>query len=58
MRFNPHANVILSVDDGGMVEYWVPEMDEDEGFVGPQQPTVDWEFKSDTDLYEFKKVWI
>lgn len=56
MRFHPPANVIVSVDDGGMVEYWVPDLDEHEGHLAPTRPTVDWGFKTDTDLYEFKKV--
>ncbi|KAJ3087037.1 Peptidyl-prolyl cis-trans isomerase cyp15 [Quaeritorhiza haematococci] len=53
MRYNPVADVVVSVDAGGMLEYWVP--DPDTSFGPPSPPTVDWEFKSDTDLYEFKK---
>ncbi|KAI8917525.1 hypothetical protein DFJ77DRAFT_428966 [Powellomyces hirtus] len=54
MRYNPTANVVLSVDTGGMMEYWEPDMDE--GTRPPSAPGVTWEFKSDTDLYEFKKT--
>ncbi|TPX66944.1 hypothetical protein SpCBS45565_g04120 [Spizellomyces sp. 'palustris'] len=54
MRYNPTADVIVSVDSGGMVEYWQPDVDS--GYTLPSSPVVDWEFKSDTDLYEFKKA--
>ena len=54
MSYNPKANVIVSVDDGGMLEYWQP--DAETGFATPRPPVVSWQFKSDTDLYEFKKV--
>jgi peptidylprolyl isomerase domain and WD repeat-containing protein 1 len=33
-----------------MIEYWVPS----DPFKLPK--TIDWEYKSDTSLYEFKKV--
>ncbi|KAJ3122259.1 hypothetical protein HK100_012066, partial [Physocladia obscura] len=54
MQYNPIAKTIVSVDQGGMIEYWV--IDEDlKQALQPPLPLVDWEFKSDTDLYEFKK---
>ncbi|CAG8532205.1 1349_t:CDS:10 [Cetraspora pellucida] len=40
---------VVSADSSGMVEYWSP----DEPFELPK--TVSFEYKSDTDLYEFKK---
>ncbi|RKO92503.1 hypothetical protein BDK51DRAFT_36400 [Blyttiomyces helicus] len=54
MRYNPFANTIVSVDVTGMVEYWVP--DQDGEFPKPSLAAVSWEYKSDTDLYEFKKA--
>lgn len=70
IKYNEPANVVVSVDEGGMVEYWVPELDSGssdagesggagKGFLVPAPqscPHISWEFKSDTDLYEFKKV--
>ncbi|KAJ1554925.1 hypothetical protein HK405_003717, partial [Cladochytrium tenue] len=53
MQYNPAAETVVSVDAGGMIEYWRPEIDL--GFPAPKQPSVSWEFKSETDLYEFKK---
>lgn len=41
----------VSVDMGGMLEYWTgPKTD----FAFPKK--VLWEYKTDTDLYEFAKV--
>ncbi|CAG8599667.1 27760_t:CDS:10, partial [Racocetra persica] len=40
---------VVSIDSSGMIEYWSP----DEPFDLPK--TVSFEYKSDTDLYEFKK---
>lgn len=42
---------MVSADSGGMVEYW----------TGPKQDykfpkNVSWQYKLDTDLYEFAKV--
>jgi len=37
-----------------MIEYWQP--DPDENFAQPKPPTIAWTYKSDTDLYTFKKV--
>ncbi|KAI9316944.1 hypothetical protein DFJ73DRAFT_929205, partial [Zopfochytrium polystomum] len=53
MQYNPVAHIVVSVDAGGLVEYWCP--DPDAGFPTPKPPHVAWEFKADTDLYEFKK---
>ncbi|KAJ3179601.1 Peptidyl-prolyl cis-trans isomerase cyp15 [Geranomyces variabilis] len=54
MRYNPVADIVVSVDTGGMMEYWQP--DAVEGFNAPAPPAVSWQYKSDTDLYEFKKA--
>ena len=54
MRYHPHANVVISVDEGGMVEYWSPGGDAIT--CPPESPLVDWHLKSSTDLYAFKKV--
>lgn len=54
MRYNPVVHVVVSVDDSGMMEYWTP--DKDVEFQQPGLDKISWEFKSDTDLYEFKKV--
>jgi len=42
---------VVSVDSSGMLEYW----------TGPKHEcqfprTVSWDYKTDTDLYEFAKV--
>ena len=52
MKYQPYANTVVSVDTGGMIEYWDPETGKHPGIGNG----VDWEFKSGTDLYEFKKV--
>ncbi|KAJ3328777.1 hypothetical protein HDU76_009310 [Blyttiomyces sp. JEL0837] len=54
MRYNPIIETVISVDQGGMIEYWEPDVDG--GFQQPEPPKIDWVYKSDTDLYEFKKA--
>ena len=50
-QFNPVYEVVVSVDKMAMLEYWTgPKHD----YAFPK--TVDWQFKTDTDLYEFAKV--
>lgn len=44
---------MLSVDEMGMIEYWSGSKN---NFEFPTN--VDWEFKTDTDLYEFVKVFL
>ena len=44
---------VVSVDSSGMLEYWTGPKYE---YQFPR--TVSWEYKTDTDLYEFAKVWI
>jgi len=41
---------VISVDTSGMLEYWEPE----EPFDLPKN--VNFEYKAETDLYDFKKV--
>jgi peptidylprolyl isomerase domain and WD repeat-containing protein 1 len=43
---------VISADEGGFVEYWKPV----EPFGLPSNVPGLWSFKSETDLYEFKKV--
>ncbi|MGH0162249.1 UNVERIFIED_CONTAM: hypothetical protein FKN15_047684 [Acipenser sinensis] len=50
IRLNPAYRVIVSADKAGMLEYWTGLPNE---FKFPRN--VDWEFKTDTDLYEFSK---
>jgi peptidylprolyl isomerase domain and WD repeat-containing protein 1 len=49
ITYNPIYDCVISVDTGGMLEYWEPSGDY-------QKPTDVFDFKSKTDLYEFKKV--
>ena len=44
--------MIVSADDSGFIEYWQPF----EPFETPKDVPELWTFKSETDLYEFKKV--
>ncbi|KAM9456620.1 peptidylprolyl isomerase domain and WD repeat-containing protein 1 [Clarias gariepinus] len=50
IRLNPRFRVIVSADRAGMLEYWTGLPSE---FKFPRQ--VEWEYKTDTDLYEFAK---
>ena len=43
---------MISADENGFVEYWQPF----EPFEPPRNVRGLWEFKSSTDLFEFKKV--
>ncbi|KAJ2556790.1 Peptidyl-prolyl cis-trans isomerase cyp15 [Coemansia sp. RSA 1933] len=49
LAYNPVEECVVSVDKGGMVEYWTLE----EPFILPK--SIDFKLKSQTDLYEFKK---
>ncbi|KAJ1982459.1 Peptidyl-prolyl cis-trans isomerase cyp15 [Dimargaris verticillata] len=49
LAFNPVHNCVLSIDERGMFEYWVPEPP----FELPLG--IEFRFKTETDLYEFKK---
>jgi len=48
LSYNPSYDCVVSADTGGMIEYWQPTGDY-------QKPKVVFEFKSKTDLYDFKK---
>lgn len=50
IEFNVRFNTVVSVDALGMIEYWSPE----EPFGLPDH--LGFEMKSQTDLYEFRKV--
>jgi WD40 repeat protein len=50
IEFNARFDTVVSVDSLGMVEYWSPE----EPFGLPDN--LNFEMKSQTDLYEFRKV--
>ncbi|CAH1760740.1 5030_t:CDS:10 [Entrophospora sp. SA101] len=50
MAYNELYHCVVSVDTSGMMEYWEPE----EPFELPK--SISFEYKSDTDLYEFKKA--
>lgn len=49
MAYNNEYDCVVSVDDGGMVEYWRPSGDY-------QKPDNVFSMKSSTDLFDFKKV--
>ncbi|KAK4143279.1 peptidyl-prolyl cis-trans isomerase cyp15 [Dichotomopilus funicola] len=48
MAYNGHHDCVISMDEGGMVEYWQPG-----GTYG--KPETVFKFKSSTSLFEFKK---
>jgi peptidylprolyl isomerase domain and WD repeat-containing protein 1 len=51
MRYNSAFETVVSVDTSGMLEYWTgPKHD----YQFPQ--TVNWQYKTDTDLYDFAKA--
>jgi peptidylprolyl isomerase domain and WD repeat-containing protein 1 len=49
IKYNEAHDCVVSIDQGGIVEYWQPN----EQFSLPS--TVAWQYKTDTDLYEFVK---
>ncbi|KAF5385705.1 hypothetical protein D9757_005503 [Collybiopsis confluens] len=51
MTYSDRFNTVISADEGGFVEYWQPV----EPFGLPKNVPGMWSFKSETDLYEFKK---
>ena len=55
IKYNPIADVVISCDERGMLEYWTPDQDATNGYRAPSKKHVKWEMKSETDLYEFKK---
>ncbi|NWR43221.1 PPWD1 protein, partial [Regulus satrapa] len=50
IRLNPVYKVVVSSDKSGMIEYWTGTPHE---YKFPKN--VNWEYKTDTDLYEFAK---
>jgi len=51
LAYNDAYDTVVSADDKGMIEYWQAR----EPFELPETPGL-WKFKSDTDLYEFRKT--
>ena len=52
MVYNERYDTVVSADEAGFIEYWQPT----EPWEAPTGVAGMWEFKSATDLYEFKKV--
>lgn len=51
IAYNERHDVVVSADTSGMVEYWSPK----EPFDKPDDVHGLWQYKSATDLYDFKK---
>ncbi|KAJ7784527.1 hypothetical protein B0H16DRAFT_1492864, partial [Mycena metata] len=51
MTYSDRYDTVISADEGGFVEYWQPT----EPFEPPKNIAGLWSYKSETDLYEFKK---
>ncbi|KAJ7134653.1 hypothetical protein C8R44DRAFT_870261 [Mycena epipterygia] len=51
MTYSDRYDTVISADEGGFVEYWQPT----EPFERPKNVAGLWSYKSETDLYEFKK---
>ncbi|CAE6415765.1 unnamed protein product [Rhizoctonia solani] len=52
MTYTDDFDTVVSADESGFVEYWQPR----EPYEPPKDVPGMWEFKSSTDLYEFKKT--
>ena len=52
LQYSDKYDCVVSADEGGFVEYWQPS----EPFELPKKVHGLWNYKSETDLYEFKKV--
>ncbi|KAF8606860.1 hypothetical protein BDV93DRAFT_328735 [Ceratobasidium sp. AG-I] len=52
MTYTDHFDTVVTADESGFVEYWQPR----EPYEPPKDVPGMWEFKSNTDLYEFKKT--
>ncbi|KAJ9114892.1 hypothetical protein QFC20_001264 [Naganishia adeliensis] len=52
MTYSPHYDCVISADESGFVEYWRPR----EPWNAPDDVRGMWQFKSQTDLFEFKKA--
>ncbi|KAJ7675792.1 hypothetical protein DFH06DRAFT_1266388 [Mycena polygramma] len=51
MTYSDRYDTVISADEGGFMEYWQPT----EPFERPKNVNGLWSYKSETDLYEFKK---
>ncbi|ORZ40216.1 peptidyl-prolyl cis-trans isomerase cyp15 [Catenaria anguillulae PL171] len=51
MNYNARFNTVISIDASGMMEYWSPDPP---AFTLPTRG-IDFAYKSDTDLFEFKR---
>ncbi|KAE9415276.1 hypothetical protein Angca_008434, partial [Angiostrongylus cantonensis] len=51
IEYNHVTDIVISVDDTGMIEYWTGAK---KGYKFPDN--VKWRYKTDTDLYEFVKM--
>jgi peptidylprolyl isomerase domain and WD repeat-containing protein 1 len=52
MTYSDRYDTVVSADENGFIEYWQPF----EPFEPPKSVAGLWSFKSETDLYEFKKA--
>ncbi|KZP01316.1 peptidyl-prolyl cis-trans isomerase [Calocera viscosa TUFC12733] len=52
MTYSDQYDIVISADEGGFVEYWQPR----EQWELPKTIPGLWQFKSATDLYEFRKT--
>ena len=51
-QYSARYNAVVSADEQGFVEYWTPT----EPFELPKNVPRLWSYKTETDLYDFKKV--
>lgn len=51
-QYSPVYDCVISSDEGGFIEYWRPT----EPWALPSDVRGLWQYKSQTDLFEFKKV--
>jgi len=51
-QYSDKYNTVISTDEQGFVEYWTPA----EPFELPKNVPRLWSYKTETDLYDFKKV--
>ncbi|KAH9480399.1 Peptidyl-prolyl cis-trans isomerase cyp15 [Psilocybe cubensis] len=51
MTYSDRYDTVISADEGGFIEYWQPT----EPYALPKNVKKLWQYKSETDLYEFKK---
>lgn len=51
-QYSDKYDTVISADEQGFVEYWTPI----EPFELPKNVSRLWSYKTETDLYDFKKV--